>query len=258
MLTWPASCENGHVCFVDSDSNSKRRRRYSNLKRRGVAPSPKQGASGKGQGQGQNKAGGAYDSDAERNKPRRRKQRRTHRRAAETVDGTTPTVEGEGPMEDGGVGQGRVHVRHHKSHRSHGSTSHGQSTMTSARASPPKSHRSLNCYLACHVRMVWLRSISCFLQSLAAPLPWHYCCMVWWSSFSLWLFKFILQQMTMSMAAWFLLASIPVIVLSKNDRNQFFCIFLVELWYSITGMCWLLQPFFHFFYMYNVTIAQNY
>ena len=165
MLTWPTSCENGHVCFVDSDSNSKRRRRYSNIKRRGVAPSPKQGASGKGQGQGQNKAGGAYDSDAERNKPRRRKQRRTHRRAAETVDGTTPTVEGEGPMEDGGVGQGRVHVRHHKSHRSHGSTSHGQSTMTSARASPPKSHRSPNCYLACHVRMVWLRSISWFLQT---------------------------------------------------------------------------------------------
>lgn len=111
-----------------------------------MAPSPKQGASGKGQGQGQNKAGGAYDSDAERNKPRRRKQRRTHRRAAETVDGTAPAVEGEGPMEDGGVGQGRVHVRHHKSHRSHGSTSHGQSTMTSARVSPPRSHRSLNCF----------------------------------------------------------------------------------------------------------------
>ncbi|XP_076440086.1 cytosolic carboxypeptidase-like protein 5 isoform X2 [Babylonia areolata] len=86
-----------------SDGNSKRRRRYSMVKRRSVVPSPKQGV-----GKGQSKAGGTYDSDAERSKPRRRKHRRSQRRAAETVEGATPMPKGEGPAEDEGVGQGQV------------------------------------------------------------------------------------------------------------------------------------------------------
>ncbi|XP_070195539.1 cytosolic carboxypeptidase-like protein 5 isoform X3 [Littorina saxatilis] len=90
---------------ITSDSNSsKRRRRYTNVKRKGVAPSPKPGGS-KGQGQSKVTGGGVYNSNAElRSKSRWRKPRRSQHR---NTDEGAALTEGEGPMEDGGVGQGQ-------------------------------------------------------------------------------------------------------------------------------------------------------
>ncbi|KAL8590379.1 hypothetical protein ACOMHN_011593 [Nucella lapillus] len=93
----------GETQSADNQGDSKRRRRYSIVKRRGIAPSPKPGA-----GKGQSKAGGAADSDAERSKQRRRKQRHGPRRVPEPVEGAAPMTEGEGVTEDEGVGQGQV------------------------------------------------------------------------------------------------------------------------------------------------------
>ena len=126
-VTWVPALETESLSlFVySSDTAVKRRRRYSHVKRKSLAPSPKQGPSSGGgpiTGIGGAKMGGAaaktgqYDSDAERSKPaRRRKARRSQRArqalaAAEADTAVSNLTEGEGPEEDGplAAAQGRL------------------------------------------------------------------------------------------------------------------------------------------------------
>ncbi|KAK7492912.1 hypothetical protein BaRGS_00015859 [Batillaria attramentaria] len=120
---------------TQSESPNKRRRRYSNVKRRSVVPSPK--PPGGSKTQGQSKASGASDSDAERSKPRRRK-RRMQRRVADLMDTSSlpasdvPPGDGEGDdLLEEGMGQGQlgtavestpVRLTPRKRHRAHPAT----------------------------------------------------------------------------------------------------------------------------------------
>lgn len=114
--------ESSSLTDQQSESNIKRRRHYTNFKRKAVVPNSKliNSASKGGSGKGLAKSGsGQYDSDAERSKPRRRKLRHSQRAmpaltAAEADTSVASLLEGrdealtQDEEDGGGLGQGQL------------------------------------------------------------------------------------------------------------------------------------------------------